>query len=114
METRMTDCFQVKNPDQVVSVIFETKTSFAGWVATQDSFARAWAATCKYSAEPGSVCLIPDKAGKLAAVWCGLPETSEAFWQAGQLPLGLPEGEYQFNFEALPVPPDEKMQRRFA
>lgn len=110
----MTNCFQIKNPDQTIPVIFITKARFTEWAATQDAFARQWAGSCRFTAEPASLCLIPDSTGKLAAVWCGLPATPDAFWQAGQLPMGLPEGEYHFDFDALEAPPHPRDQHRFA
>jgi len=110
----MRDCFQVKASDKAVPVRFFTKESFSHWIAKLGTFAAHWAKTTGFTAATGTVRLVPDKNGHLSEVWCGIDAGLDAFWQAGQLPLTLPEGGYRFCFEGLSEVPDVLMQQRFA
>jgi leucyl aminopeptidase len=56
--------------------------------------AATWVATCRYSAAPGEVCLMPAADGSLAGVLVGGGEQGMPGLAAGKLPTVLPAGNY--------------------
>jgi len=64
------------------------------WLVGQDTVARAWVAANAYKAKPGRHLLIPDEAGKLAAVALGVTGETD-IWSYGDLPMALPDGVYR-------------------
>lgn len=55
---------------------------------------RNWLTVQGYRGKPGTVCLVPDSAGRLAQVFCGLNEAEGVLWALAGLPNQLPSGEY--------------------
>ena len=75
-----------------------TPSDFSAWLSEQTPFIKSWIATTGYKAEPGSICFLPDTAGKLSHVLCGIAEMKN-FWVVGNLSMLLPEGQYHFDHE---------------
>ncbi len=57
---------------------------------------RNWLASCGFTAEPGSHCLLPDTAGRLARVLVGVAESID-LWACAGLSDTLPAGAYQLD-----------------
>ena len=75
-------------------------SQLAAWLALQPEPVQRWVRANKFSAEAGSLCLIPNEAGGLAAVLLGV-SSLEDFWIYGSLPLLLPEGDYRLESSEL-------------
>ncbi len=71
------------------------KDAFEAWLAGQPERLRNWIADTGFSAEAGSLCLIPGLTGGLERVIFGLPE-KPGLWDWPALPAGLPAGVYAF------------------
>ncbi len=95
-----------------VPVYFFTRNDFADFLKKQKTFLQHWASTTGFVAEPNTMQQVPDSAGKLAAIWCGIVSKKD-FWVAGQLPLLLPAGVYQFCFDRLADTPNQAEKNRF-
>ena len=55
---------------------------------------RNWLTVQGYRGKPETICLIPDSAGRLVQVFCGLNEAEGILWALAGLPSQLPSGEY--------------------
>lgn len=90
----MLKCFITQPANEMITVKPLIKSSFDAWYALQDSYVQQWLKANRFSAELGTVCLVPDQNGKLAQVLVGLG-VGDDFWVFGDLPSRLPEGNYQ-------------------
>ncbi|WP_052046009.1 leucyl aminopeptidase family protein [Candidatus Paracaedibacter symbiosus] len=68
------------------------KNSYLPWLEKQDSFTHGWLKSTGFTAEPGSIALIPTSSGSLAQVLWGEDET---FWQYAALAQKLPMGTFR-------------------
>jgi leucyl aminopeptidase len=83
---------------QAVAVVALSKSGLAEWRKSQSATVAAWAEAAGFTAEAGSICLIPDSEGKLACVLFGLSE-EEDVWAFAALPGKLPPGCYRLTPE---------------
>ena len=81
-----------------VAVVALTKSGLAAWRKGQSARVGGWAEAAGFTAEPGSVCLVPDPEGKLGLVLFGLAE-EEDVWAYASLPAKLPPGRYRLEPE---------------
>ncbi len=88
----MTDLF-TDNAAAAIALSPLRKEAFEAWLAGQPERLRNWIADTGFSADAGSLCLIPGLTGALERVVFGLPETP-GLWDWAALPSGLPSGVY--------------------
>lgn len=69
------------------------KGAFKKWLAEQPSARQAWIAANGFTAEAGSICVIPDGSGNVAQILFGWD--SADFWSWAALPAKLPAGTYR-------------------
>lgn len=55
---------------------------------------RNWLITQGYRGKPGTICLIPDSAGRLNQVFFGINDSEGVLWALAGLPSQLPTGDY--------------------
>lgn len=55
---------------------------------------RNWLITQGYRGKPGTICLIPDSAGRLNQVFFGINDSESVLWALAGLPSQLPTGDY--------------------
>jgi leucyl aminopeptidase len=63
-----------------------------------------WAAATDFTAEPGSVCLVPDAQGAIKRVLAGVSGVTDLYALSG-LPLKLPQGSYRLDDSGLALDP---------
>jgi len=78
-----------------------TRENWKPWVAVQPPLTRIWIENTGFSAETGSICLIPDETGALSRVLFGRDDSDPWCWAS--LPAKLPKGTYRID-EQLPQP----------
>jgi len=83
-----------------VALVPLTKAGLAAWLDAHGA-ARAWVGSVGFSAEAGSLCLIPGPDGRLAFALAGLADNAEDPWSLAALPARLPPGRYRLD----PEPP---------
>ena len=71
------------------------------WLRPQTKTLRRWVDTLRFTAKPGSVCLIPGTDGGLERVLVGRGERAD-IWTWAALPASLPEADYRLD-ESLEV-----------
>ncbi|SEH61044.1 leucyl aminopeptidase [Magnetospirillum fulvum] len=81
-----------------VALVPLTKTQLGPWLDSHDS-ARTWVEAVGFSAEAGSLCLLPGPDGGLAAALAGLADPAEDPWSLAALPARLPPGRYRLDPE---------------
>lgn len=97
----MLNCFTSKSSSAIpIKVI--AKESYAGWLKQQSSLVQEWLNATQFRAEANSVRAVPDANGKISMVVCCV-DNVDFFWNAGGLPLTLPEGVYQFDEADIPL-----------
>ncbi|CAA7615027.1 Leucyl aminopeptidase [Candidatus Terasakiella magnetica] len=77
-----------------VDLILVRKAELADWSAKRTAQERAWILTVGFSAEAGSLCLLPGVDGGLGAVLVGRADEDDP-WAFGALPAKLPLGCYR-------------------
>lgn len=77
-----------------VALVPLTRTGLTDWLDAHEE-ARTWVEAVGFTAEPGSVCLLPAPDGRLAAVLAGLADPAEDPWSLSALPARLPPGCYR-------------------
>lgn len=92
----MLDCFITHPATAMIAVKPLVKSTFNTWLAAQVPHLKQWLKASRFTAEPGTVCLVPDQQGKLAQVLVGMANVND-FWAFGDLPARLPEGQYQID-----------------
>lgn len=91
----MPKCFLTQAPDgELISIIPIIKSHFVTWFKSQNPEQQRWMKANRFLADPGTYCFMPKSNGNLAQVIAGL-SSAEDFWSLGDLPLRLPEGNYQ-------------------
>ncbi len=109
----MLNCFTTQYAKKTTPIVILTPNDFSNWLSRQTTFIKNWIASTGFKAEPGAVCLIPDNAGKLAQVVCGISDIKN-FWCVGNLAMTLPEGSYIFNLDIAEFDSDNKEYADFA
>jgi leucyl aminopeptidase len=77
------------------------KTAFKTWLEAQPAARRAWIGITGFTAEPGSVCLLPDETGTLEGALFGWDK--DDFWSFANLATKLPPGAWRID-SVLPPP----------
>lgn len=90
----MLTCFTESKTAIPIAVVLPD--TYAAWLSSQSTTIQSWLKTVNFKAEAGSYRMLPNADGSMAGVVLCLPEF-ENFWSIGSLPLGLPEGDYQFD-----------------
>jgi len=93
----MLACFQ-KSSKNAIPIAIVPILEMAAWLNKQPTHVKQWLETTRFKADPGSLAMIPDKAGKLGHVLCCIADWNH-FWAVGALPYALPEGDYYFEVE---------------
>lgn len=106
----MLNCFTTRHTEAMIPVRPLLKSSFDSWARAQEPFLRHWLKSSRFTAEPGTFCVVPDSTGKLAMVLVGLAAVDD-FWIFGDLPARLPEGEYKIDL-IEPIWPEAEQWRR--
>lgn len=96
----MLNCFTSKSSSAIPIKII-AKDNYAAWLKEQSSLVQEWLNATQFRAEPNTVRMVPDVNGKISKVVCCV-DSINFFWNAGGLPLILPEGIYQFDDVDLP------------
>jgi len=71
------------------------KTVFKTWLEAQPAARRGWISITGFTAEPGSVCLLPDENGTLEGALFGWDK--DDFWSFANLPAKLPAGAWRID-----------------
>src|SRR3990167_3709349 len=79
---------------------------FDTWLKSQDAILQRWVKTTQFSAESGSVCLVPDTSGGIQFALLGVKDTDD-FWAFGALPVKLPKGIYHLEKSDALKSPDQ-------
>ena len=85
------------------------KSEFESWLSKQSSLTSNWVRASNFTAQHGSICLLPDQQGCLGQVLFGILDYVD-FWEFGKLPSLLPPGMYQFDLSVLPLLEGEFLQ----
>jgi leucyl aminopeptidase len=72
-----------------------------GWLKTQPTSVAAWIKSTAFTAEPGSLCLLPRADGGLERVLAGL-DAEAGPWAGAGLPAALPQGAYRIDPPLVP------------
>ncbi len=89
----MLSCFTTHSIPDMIAIKPVMKSNFSTWLPKQNGEIQRWVEVNRFTAEPGSSCLIPNGNGELVAVLLGVA-TVDDFWGFGELPLRLPKGVY--------------------
>lgn len=93
----MIACFDTDKKEDSLPILFINVQDFPQWLSTQSDQAKRWLSV-QFKPQAGNSALVPDDRGKLTRVICCVAEENN-LWEAGQLPLLLPEGHYFFELE---------------
>jgi leucyl aminopeptidase len=102
----MSDYFITSVKKSAIPIIPVICDEYAKWLENQTAELKNWLRINEFKAKSGSVCLMPDKEGKIKQVFLGINNPDD-FWAFGALPNKLPEGNYAVVNELSA----EKMQR---
>ncbi len=94
----MLTCFTAQHSKKTIPIQVLTPKDYSSWLSKQTNFSKNWLSSVGFKAEPGSICLLPDMAGKLIHVLCMISDMKN-FWGVGNLSTTLPEGQYIFNLD---------------
>ena len=97
---RATRCL-VKSRKSVVPLTLLADSELDRWKKTASASQRRWIEETKFTARPGSICLLPGKEGGLERVLAGVP-ASLGLWDAAALPIQLPAGAYRLDAALSP------------
>ena len=86
---------------QAIPVVGLDPDGLADWRRGQDAAVEAWVEANRFTAEPGSLCLVPGADGGLVRVLFGIDDAG-GFGGWGGLPSRLPEGVYRAETAADP------------
>jgi leucyl aminopeptidase len=92
---------------RTVPITALTKATLEEWRVGAPARLAAWSRSTKFTAAPGSPCLLPGEDGGLQGVLVGI-DPDGGPWSYGGLPAALPEGRYRFD------PPPEDREADFA
>src|SRR5579859_1357087 len=80
------------------------KAAFKKWLEAQPAARRGWIEVAGFTAEPGSLCLLPDEKGVLEGVLFGWDK--DDFWSFAHLPAKLPAGVWRIDAALTPAQAD--------
>ncbi len=80
------------------------KAGFQKWLEAQPAARRGWIEVAGFTAEPGSLCLLPDEKGALEAALFGWDK--DDFWSWAHLPAKLPRGVWRIDTALTPAQAD--------
>ncbi len=106
----MPNCFTTEATAAMIAIKPIMKANFSSWLSAQSFELQQWVEANRFSAEPGSSCLIPNREGELICVLVGLAAVDD-FWVFGDLPLRLPSGKYSIVLDDPIWPKTEQWQR---
>lgn len=78
----------------IIPIIPIVSEEYAKWFENQTAELKNWLRINEFKAQSGSVCLMPDKDGKIKQIFLGINNLDD-FWAFGALPNKLPEGNYE-------------------
>jgi leucyl aminopeptidase len=90
---------------QFVPIVPLAKAGLARWLKGRPAAEAAWVTAAGFTAEPGTLCLVPGAGGALARVLAGIDPDDELWSYAGlpgRLPAGAPGGRYALDGELSP------------
>ncbi len=90
----MPQCLLSQASGELIPIIPIIKSQFEDWVKTQSPQDQRWTKANRFSAEAGTFCFMPKPDGYLSQILAGF-SSADDFWSLGDLPLRLPEGQYQ-------------------
>ncbi len=102
----MINCFLENRSATSIPITPVARDTFRDWLERQA--VSGWIDATGFSAQPGSLCLIPGKEHRLARVIAGI-ESAADIWACGSLPMTLPEGDYH-----LDVPWEPEIMERLS
>lgn len=79
---------------RIIPIIPVITAEFGSWYHQQNIRLKNWLNANDFNAKSGSICLLPERDGKIKQVFLGL-ENADDFWAFGALPNKLLEGNYQ-------------------
>ncbi len=79
---------------EAIEILPLTEARLADWLKAAPAPAAAWVEATRFSAKPGTHCLIPDADGSLARVLAGV-EAARDVWALAGLSRALPAGDYR-------------------
>lgn len=91
----MLSCFTAAKPSHAIPIHMINAKDYSVWEQQQTPLIQNWMRHTQFNPALGGVRLVPDSEGRLAFVLCCLVDNND-IWQAGSLPLTLPEGVYYF------------------
>jgi leucyl aminopeptidase len=106
----MLNCFTTETSANLIAIKPLMKTTFSSWLTKQDTELQQWIGANRFTAEPGTSCIVPNRAGQLVCVLVGIA-TVDDFWVFGDLPLRLPAGKYTIVLDDPIWPKPEQWQR---
>lgn len=80
------------------------KAAFKKWLEAQPAARRGWIEVTGFTAEPGSLCLLPDEKGVLEGALFGWDK--DDFWSFAHLPAKLPSGVWRIDAALTPAQAD--------
>lgn len=89
----MLDCFTTTTEDLIPVTAIAT-ADFDAWYQKQTNKIKNWLQANSFKANSGSICLLPDREGKIKQVFLGITD-SDDFWAFGALTEKLHSGNYQ-------------------
>ncbi len=92
----MSDYFTTSISEPAIPIIPVVNDEYAKWFESQTFKVKNWLRINEFKAKSGSVCLMPDKEGKIKQIFLGINDLDD-FWAFGALPNKLSEGIYQIN-----------------
>ena len=75
-----------------------TADDYRAWVKKQPARTAAWLEAHDFKAKPGSLCVVPDAAGKVSRVVAGL-SSPPSLWDLGDCAQKLPQGIYRLDWD---------------
>ena len=92
----MIPTLRAKAAADTVLVLPIAKADLPGWLDIQPPNIAAWVKAANFSAEPGSILLLPGEDGRIGHVLAGVTALDD-IWAYGGLPAALPPGTYRID-----------------
>lgn len=92
------DYFITSSSEAAVPIIAVCPDEFTALISKQNNRLKNWLQVNDFKAESGSICLLPDRDGKIKKVFLGI-ENSDDFWAFAALPNKLASGVYQIQLD---------------
>lgn len=100
------NCYVSEVSSSAIPIIVITVDEYAAWLAKQSLMVKTWLEATDFKVEAGQRRLIPTVEGGISEVVM-MVASKNHFWDAGALPLQLPEGVYRFDI-------DESLRTQYA